>query len=220
MTRSRVLVVDDKPNFLSLYQRMLEGRMEVLTASSGAMALELLSKEEVAVVLSDIRMPGMDGLALLREVKARHPTVEVILVTAYGEIPQAVQAMQEGAYSYLTKPFDHEAALREVEGAIVRSEVAREALAESAVVESSEHPEDMGGVDKLPEAPAPPIDLPFREAIEQTRHRATREYLVELLRAVRGNVTRAAERASMERESFHRLLRRYGLRAEDFRDKG
>ena len=66
---------------------------------------------------------------------------------------------------------------------------------------------------------AVPIELPFREAIEQSRHKATREYLVALLRAVRGNVTRAAERASMERESFHRLLRRYGLRAEDFRGK-
>jgi DNA-binding NtrC family response regulator len=209
MTRPLILVVDDKPNFLSLYRKMLGEQMTVLTATSGAAALEILGSQPVEVVLSDIRMPGMDGIALLREVKAQHPKVEVILVTAFGEIPQAVLAMQEGAYSYLTKPFDPEEALREIEGAVQRRRAAVE----------SEASAEGDNADKPGEGPGVPIELPFREAIEQSRHKATREYLVELLRAVRGNVTRAAERASMERESFHRLLRRYGLRAEDFRGK-
>ncbi len=217
MTLPRVLVVDDKPNFLSLYRKLLADRMEVLTAGSAAEALEILAETQVEVVLSDIRMPGMDGIALLRKLKARHPTIEVILVTAHGDIPQAVLAMQEGAYSYLTKPFDPEEALRELEGAVERR---RTGMAAGQVPpEQTDSPPTDVNASTTSEGAPNPIELPLREAIEEARHRATREYLVQVLRAVRGNVTRAAERASMERESFHRLLRRYGLRADDFRDK-
>lgn len=218
MTLPRVLVVDDKPNFLSLYRKMLADRMEVLTASSADEALDILGETPVEVVLSDIRMPGMDGIALLRQVKARHPTVEVVLVTAHGDIPQAVLAMQEGAYSYLTKPFDPEEALRELEGAVQRRR-STVAAAEPSPITAVPQRGEMATTGNTSETATLPIELPLREAIEEARHRATREYLVEVLRAVRGNVTRAAERASMERESFHRLLRRYGLRADDFRDK-
>jgi DNA-binding NtrC family response regulator len=217
MTLPRVLVVDDKPNFLSLYRKLLADRMEVLTAGSAAEALEILAETQVEVVLSDIRMPGMDGIALLRELKARHPTIEVILVTAHGDIPQAVLAMQEGAYSYLTKPFDPEEALRELEGAVERRRTAM-AAGQAPPEQTDAPPTDVNASTPSEGAPTP-IELPLREAIEEARHRATRDYLIQVLRAVRGNVTRAAERASMERESFHRLLRRYGLRADDFRDK-
>jgi len=217
MTQPRILVVDDKPNFLSLYRKMLADRMDVLVASSADEALAIIASEAVEVVLSDIRMPGMDGFALLRELKARYPTIEVILVTAHGDIPQAVLAMQEGAYSYLTKPFDPEEALREIEGALERRR-ATLAAAEPSPPTPAPGDAETTSVGR-PADPAASIELPLREAIEEARHRVTREYLVEVLRAVRGNVTRAAERASMERESFHRLLRRYGLRADDFRDK-
>ena len=106
MTRPRLLVVDDKPSFLSLFQKIAGDRMEVHVASSAAKALGVLALESFDVVVTDIRMPGIDGMELLRQLKERAPDVEVIVVTGYGTIPQAVKAMQIGAYSYLTKPID------------------------------------------------------------------------------------------------------------------
>jgi len=424
LTRARVLVIDDKPTFLSLFQKLIGDRMDVRVAASGAKALGLLALESFDVVVTDVRMPGMDGLAVLREVKQRAHDVEVILVTGYGTIPQAVQAMQDGAFSYLTKPFDPDEALQLIESAVARKraadraagaarpaegqggmdyrsgamrrvlEVVRGAAAtdlpilllgevgtgkrtvarmihggstrshesfltldatsiargfeatagtvyvseveqlgavqqaewlrlidqrpgprwiastheplETAVAEGTFDPrlharlnafpicmpalrdrqEDIPvlaasfversvagsraapaltsealaalvaydwpgnvrelqatiqrlvefasggfiGVDALPEEvrghpnlrvdPAMLVELTYREVIDLARDRATRDYLIELLRAARGNVTRAAQRAAVERESFHRLMRRFHLRADDFRDKG
>ncbi len=421
MSRPRLLVVDDKPSFLALFEKLVGTRMEVRTAPTGNKALGLLALEEFDVVVSDIRMPGIDGLDLLREIRRCAPHVEVILVTAYGTIPQAVAAMQAGAFSYLTKPFDPDEALALIESAADRkaerarlrrapalraslgeAEARSDAmlrtleLAERAASSTSpvlllgevgsgkrwlaryihatssrraldftlveargtdllavpdagtalvadldllgaehqrrllqamdsrrnvrwiagahepldaaaedgrlsqellsrfqafpialpplrERQEDIPlltskflqqaargrsltftsealaalvaydwpgnvreldktvgglvrearssriGVDALPShitrSPnfradaARLVELSYREVMDLARDRTTRDYLVELLKAARGNVTRAAQRAAVERESLHRLMRRYQLRAEDFRDK-
>lgn len=202
--RVRLLVVDDKPTFLSLFEKIVDGRMDVRTAQSAEKALGLLSLETFDVVVTDVRMPGMDGVALLREIKARSPHVEVIVVTGFGTIPQAVEAMRLGAFSYLTKPFDPDEAWSAICAAANRS---AEASREASTRESPRaEPVKLAG-------------LTYREAIDAARDQVTRDYLVELLRSARGNVTRAAQRAGVERESFHRLLRRFQLRAEDFRGK-
>ena len=125
--RGRVLVVDDKPNFRTLFAEILQGEHDVTTAADGSRALALLETGQFDVVLSDIRMPGLDGLSLLKEVKRRQPSVEVILVTAYGAVPKAVEAMKEGAYHYLTKPFEPDEVTALVEQAMQRRLLSRQA---------------------------------------------------------------------------------------------
>jgi len=99
-----VLVVDDEKHTREGLARALQGDYRVLLADSGERALEVLAAEAVDLVLSDIRMPGMDGVALMRRIRARTPQPVVILLTAYGSIETAVEAMREGAYDFLTKP--------------------------------------------------------------------------------------------------------------------
>ncbi len=108
--RPTVLVVDDHPNMLRLLRKVLKADARVITAPGGAEALVLLEKEPVAVVLADLRMPGIDGLALLNQCKRLRPNAEFVLMTAYATVPTAVEALRAGAYDYLTKPFEPEAA--------------------------------------------------------------------------------------------------------------
>lgn len=102
----RILIVDDKPSNLKLFAEILSSDCEVMTAESGERGLAMLEMGDFDVVISDIRMPRMDGFTVLREAKRIRPDVEVVLMTAYGSIPRAVEAMKEGAYNYLTKPVD------------------------------------------------------------------------------------------------------------------
>ncbi len=101
-----LLVVDDKENMLKLFSRMLGDAYALTLASDGAQALALLGAREFDVVVTDIQMPGADGFTVLREVKRRWPATEVVMMTAYASIPKAVEAIKEGAYDYLPKPFD------------------------------------------------------------------------------------------------------------------
>jgi two-component system response regulator AtoC len=117
MTRVRVLVVDDKENMLKLFSKIFADGYELTTAGDGARALSLVATEEFDVVVTDIRMPGADGFQVLKAVKARSPSTEVIMMTGYGTIADAVQAMKLGAYDYLEKPFDPDAAALAVQRA-------------------------------------------------------------------------------------------------------
>src|SRR5438477_7623520 len=101
-----ILIVDDEKNIrehLALYVRSLRHRAEVAPEATAALAL--LEQHEPDVIFSDVRMAGMDGLALLRELRRRRPAVVVVLMTAYATVAQAVEAMRAGAYDYLVKPF-------------------------------------------------------------------------------------------------------------------
>ena len=102
----KVLVVDDEPTLRRSLARLLLSRgMEVLTADDGARAIECLAKEPVDVALIDLIMPNVNGLELLEHIKASHPSIEVILMTAFADVETAVKAVRGGAYHFLTKPF-------------------------------------------------------------------------------------------------------------------
>jgi two-component system response regulator HydG len=116
-----VLVVDDKQNMLRLMAKVLREDARVRTASRGAEALRILEEEPVDVVLSDLRMPDMDGIEVLKRCKALRPEAEFILMTAYASVPTAIEALRLGAYDYLTKPFEPEAARAAVLRAIGRA---------------------------------------------------------------------------------------------------
>jgi DNA-binding NtrC family response regulator len=127
MQRTRVLVVDDKENMLKLFEKILADGYEVTTAGDGSRALALVAGESFDVVVTDIRMPGAGGFEVLHAVKARSPSTEVVMMTGYGTIADAVQAMKMGAYDYLEKPFDPDAA-----GMIVSRAAERKRLKDEA----------------------------------------------------------------------------------------
>src|SRR5690606_5105637 len=104
-----VLVVDDEPAVrFSLVELLEAAGHSVRAVEHGPAALEALAEEPADLVLSDLRMPALDGLALMAEVRARHPATVFVLMTAYGDERTAVAALKEGAYDYLPKPFDNE----------------------------------------------------------------------------------------------------------------
>jgi two-component system response regulator AtoC len=107
--RARVLIVDDDKNTRDGLERALKRSYDVFTAESAERALSMLEQADMDVLLSDVRMPGMDGLTLLQRALARHPGLVCVLLTAYGNVEMAVEAMKRGAYDFLTKPvnLDH-----------------------------------------------------------------------------------------------------------------
>jgi DNA-binding NtrC family response regulator len=120
MTRARILVVDDKENMLKLFARILGEDCELTTAADGARALSLVAAQEFDVVVTDIRMPAADGFEVLAAVKSRSPDTEVVMMTGYATVQDAVEAMKRGAYDYLEKPFDPDAAALVVSRALER----------------------------------------------------------------------------------------------------
>ena len=99
-----VLIVDDERSTREGLERALQNRYEVLLAEDGQKAMQLLESQPVDVLVTDLRMPGIDGLALLRRARSLPTPPVCIMMTAYGSIENAVEAMQAGAYHYLTKP--------------------------------------------------------------------------------------------------------------------
>jgi two-component system, NtrC family, response regulator AlgB len=101
-----ILLVDDDPHILRTLEIMLhDDGHEVRTAASGEQALDTLKGSDIAIALIDLQLPGMSGTDLLRCVRHKYPHIETIIITAYGSIETAVEAMKEGAFDYLTKPF-------------------------------------------------------------------------------------------------------------------
>jgi len=107
MSEERILVVDDDPNILEVLSMRLESSgFEPAKVKSAEEALKQLKEEKFDLVLTDLRMAGMDGMDLLEEARKMDADMPVIILTAHGSIPNAVEAMQKGAFSYLTKPFE------------------------------------------------------------------------------------------------------------------
>ncbi|WP_242392495.1 sigma-54-dependent transcriptional regulator [Anaeromyxobacter oryzisoli] len=132
MSEARVLVVDDKENMRKLLQKILVDGYAVDTAEDGARALSLVATRPYDVVVTDIKMPGADGFELLGAVKAHAPDTEVVMMTGYATVSDAVRAMKEGAFDYLEKPFDPDAALAVVARAAERKRLADAARAAAA----------------------------------------------------------------------------------------
>ena len=122
-----ILITDDEPSNLESLARIFarEG-WKVLTAGSGAEALDVLRREKVTVLVTDLMMPGMSGEALLRATRTLSPETEVVLVTAYGTVEAAVSAMKEGAYDFITKPVKRHAIVKSVRQALEKAKLVAE----------------------------------------------------------------------------------------------
>ena len=119
---ARILVVDDDPGLLRLLTiRLRSEKYEVAPAENATVALSVIAGFRPDLVVTDLRMAQMDGLALLKELKRRWPSLNVIVLTAHGTIPDAVRAAQSGAFAFLTKPVEKEQLLAEVRRALKTS---------------------------------------------------------------------------------------------------
>ena len=125
--KGRILVVDDEPSMRTTLSILLKREgYGVSLAESGAEALPMLAPGEYDMILTDLKMEGMDGIELLRHIKAVDPQAEVLIFTAYGTIATAVEAMRLGAYDYIGKPFDEEELLLKIARALERKALVRE----------------------------------------------------------------------------------------------
>ncbi|MGI9317269.1 MAG: sigma-54-dependent transcriptional regulator, partial [bacterium] len=114
-TAPKILVVDDDPGLLRLLSIRLKAYgFDLHTSESAEQALSSVPAFQPEVVVTDLRMPGMDGMALFRQLHDRYPTLPIIILTAHGSIPDAVEATREGVFSFLTKPFDSQKLLAEI----------------------------------------------------------------------------------------------------------
>ena len=110
-----ILVVDDEIEYQRAFSMILSRKgFHVLTCSDGHTALNMLAENEIDLVMTDLKMPGMDGLSLIQKVKELYPSIELMIVTAFGSIESAVQAMKYGATGYFIKSSDPESLLIDI----------------------------------------------------------------------------------------------------------
>lgn len=125
--RKLVMIVDDEPDMLSMLRLVIEKKCacDVISASSGLVALEQLRRCQPEVILSDIKMPDLDGLELLKRIKKHDRTISVVIMTGYGTIDMAVQALKDGAYDFLQKPFEKDHIVRVIRNGLERTALLR-----------------------------------------------------------------------------------------------
>lgn len=119
MTSAKVLVVDDDEGLLRLISiRLQRSNFNVHAVTNGDAALTSLAEDPPCVVVTDLQMDGMDGMALFEEIKCRSPLLPVIVLTAHGTIPDAVEATKQGVFAFLTKPFDGDTLVKHIQNAV------------------------------------------------------------------------------------------------------
>jgi DNA-binding NtrC family response regulator len=130
MSQSTILIVDDDPDLLQALPDALRTRMNGLTVEtvdSAAAALERIANSDFDAIIADIKMPGMDGLELLAEIRGRHPEIPTLMITGHGETDLAVSALRGGASDFIRKPIDREYLVASVRRAIETHELSRRA---------------------------------------------------------------------------------------------
>jgi DNA-binding NtrC family response regulator len=140
MESMRALLVDDETGYLeTAVKRMKKRGIDVTGASSGPEALATLASQSVHVVVMDVRMPGMDGIEALRQIKQRHPLVEVILLTGHASMEVAIEGMELGAFDYLLKPIDIDELIYKIQDAYKRRQI------QAKKIETIEKLREVGG---------------------------------------------------------------------------
>ena len=136
-TKSTIMLVDDEKDFVEILSlRLTENGENVISAYNGSECLKALEKNGIDVIILDVKMPGMDGIETLKEIKKNHPLVEVIMLTGHGTIQAAVEGMKLGAFDFLLKPADFDELTRKLNNARQRriEQMERIRQAESAAL--------------------------------------------------------------------------------------
>ncbi len=134
--KPKVLIVDDEEKFVDYLRKRLENReLTVTTASNGEAALDILAKDPQDVVVLDVLMPGMDGVATLREIKKSEPLTEVIMLTGHASVESAIDGRKLGAYDYLMKPCETDDLVEKIRKAYSRKAEQEERIQQARIKE-------------------------------------------------------------------------------------
>ena len=138
MIKPLVMLVDDEAPFVETMTKRLEKRdLTVMAAYSGQEALDMLVKHRnVDVVILDVKMPGLDGIETLREIKKAYPLIEVVMLTGHATVESAIEGMKLGAYDYLMKPCDIDQLMKKVQDAAQKKRDHEQKIREAKVKEA------------------------------------------------------------------------------------
>lgn len=148
MSRMRLLLVDDEERFLTTTRILLEKRgVETATATNGPDALKILDERPMDVVILDVKMPGMDGVEVLRRIKQKHALLEVIMLTGHASVDSAVEGLKLGAFDYVMKPIDIPDLLAKAEDAFSKKQSMEDKIRKAKVDKIISHPMAVFGKD-------------------------------------------------------------------------
>ncbi|HUT11313.1 MAG TPA: response regulator [Thermoguttaceae bacterium] len=137
----RLLLVDDEEKVLNVYKTLLEELgMTALTADNGLDALKILDEHPIDVVVLDVKMPGVDGVEVLRHARQKHPLVEVIMLTDHASMESAVEGLKLGAFDYVTKPCEISDLMEKVNEACARKRAMEEKIRKAKIDKIIRHP--------------------------------------------------------------------------------
>ena len=141
MQEFRVLVVDDEVDFLeTMVNRLKKRNLDVVGVESGEKAIQLLDKQVFDVVILDVKMPGMDGVETLREMKRLRPLMEVIMLTGHASIESGIEGMKLGAFDYIMKPADLDDLIEKMRAAYQKKAEHEEKIRRAKIKELEGHP--------------------------------------------------------------------------------
>ncbi len=137
MALANVLLVDDEVPFVeAMTKRLTKRNLKITPAYSGQEALNKLDKDHgIEIVILDVKMPGMDGIEALREIKRRHPLAEVIMLTGHATVESAIEGMKLGAFDYLMKPCDMDQLISKVSEAVAKKRQHEDKIVEARMKE-------------------------------------------------------------------------------------
>ena len=137
MSIAKVLMVDDEVEFVETFSERLNMRnLETAKANSGEEALQILENQrDIEVVILDVKMPGMDGIETLAEIKKRFPLVEVIMLSGHADVESAIEGMKQGAFDYLMKPCDMDQIIAKVTDAAAKKRQHEEKIIQARIKE-------------------------------------------------------------------------------------
>ena len=141
MSKMNLLLVDDEERFLSTTKILLEKRgVDTVTATNGLDALKILEEKRIDVIILDVKMPGLDGVEVLRRVKGKFPLVEVVMLTGHASVESAVEGLKLGAFDYVMKPCDIPDLLKKSEEAFDKKKSMEEKIRKAKINNIISHP--------------------------------------------------------------------------------
>lgn len=132
MQGAKILVVDDEPDFQeTVVKRLIDRGFEAVGADDGYSCMDILGKKDMDIVILDVKMPGMDGLEVLKKIKLKWPLVEVIMLTGHASVESGIQGMELGAFDYVMKPYKLEDLIHKLEHAYERKKIQQEKISKA-----------------------------------------------------------------------------------------
>jgi len=224
MAKTRVLIVDDEESMRYFLTRALKRKgFDVTAVASGEEAVEDLTATERDVVLLDLRLPGMDGIEVLRRAKEIRPAVAVIMMSGYGTVDRALEAMRLGASDFVAKPLKIEEVLAKIDEA--RGQLSPTPMADPETPRprpaATAHPPRLLSAFLIEAAERRGIDMDLGEGGDLTYREASRIfetlYFMDLFERTEGNVSLAARIAGISRPSLHRKITDLGIDVNRYR---